>query len=103
MVDDVFLNGTAGKPDPAPAVAAKPAEPAQKVAGLTQVQRIPTPGESVNAPIAAFSRHNGGWTAVFSIADPPLGISWRLGEAGDFRETGFIDTLDRKSDVQGKD
>src|SRR5438094_7691097 len=29
MVDDVFLNGTAGKPDPAPAVAAKPAEPAQ--------------------------------------------------------------------------
>src|SRR5438094_7036207 len=41
MVDDVFLNGTAGKPDPAPAVAAKPAEPAQKVAALTQVQRMP--------------------------------------------------------------
>src|SRR5205085_8478881 len=61
MVDDVFLNGTAGKPEPAPAVAAKPAAPPTKVAGLTQVQRIPTPGESVNAPIAAFSRHNGGW------------------------------------------
>src|SRR5437879_6317038 len=28
MVDDVFLNGTAGKSEPAPAVAAKPAEPA---------------------------------------------------------------------------
>src|SRR6059058_4910776 len=97
MVDDVFLNGTAGKPDPAPAVAAKPAEPAQKVAGLTQVQRIPTPGESVNAPIAMFSRHNGGWTVVFSIADPTLGISWRLGDTGDFRETGFMDTLDPRT------
>src|SRR5689334_23115004 len=62
MVDDVFLNGTAGKPEPAPAVAAKPAEPAQKVAALTQVQRLPAPTESLNAPIASFSRHNGGWT-----------------------------------------
>ena len=34
---------------------------------------------------------------VFSIADPTLGISWRLGEAGDFRETGFIDTLDPRT------
>jgi hypothetical protein len=98
MVDDVFLNGTAaGKSEPAPAVAAKPAEPGPKVAALTQVQRIPTPGESLNAPIAAFSRHNGGWTVVFSIADPTLGISWRLGDAGEFRETGFMDTLDQRT------
>jgi Caspase domain len=98
MVDDVFLNGTAaGKSEPAPAVAAKPAEPGPKVAALTQVQRIPTPGGSLNAPIAAFSRHNGGWTVVFSIADPTLGISWRLGDAGEFRETGFMDTLDQRT------
>ena len=95
MVDDVFLNGTA-KSEP-PAVAAKPAEPPQQVAALTQVQRIPTPSESVNAPIAAFSRHNSGWTVVFSIADPTLGISWRLGDAGQFRETGFADTLDPRT------
>ena len=38
-----------------------------------------------------------GWTVVFSIADPTLGISWRMGEAGDFRETGFIDTLDPRT------
>ena len=44
-----------------------------------------------------FSRHNGGWTVTFSIADPTLGISWRMGEAGDFRETGFIDTLDPRT------
>jgi hypothetical protein len=97
MVDDVFLNGTAGKAEPQPMVAAKPAEPPQKVAALTQVQRMPTPAESLNAPIASFSRHNGGWTVVFSIADATLGISWRLGEAGDFRETGFIDTLDPRT------
>ncbi len=44
-----------------------------------------------------FSRHNGGWTVVFSIADPTLGISWRMGDTGDFRETGFLDTLDPRT------
>ncbi|HKS18761.1 MAG TPA: caspase family protein [Bradyrhizobium sp.] len=95
MVDDVFLNGAAGKAQPE--VAATPAEPAPKVAALTQVQRLAPQNDSVNAPIAAFSRHNGGWTVVFSIADPTLGISWRIGEAGDFRETGFIDSLDPRT------
>jgi Caspase domain len=97
MVDDVFLNGATAKADPKPAVAEKPAEPPQKVAALTQVQRLAPSNDSVNAPIAAFSRHNGGWTVVFSIADPTLGISWRLGEGGDFRETGFIDALDPRT------
>jgi hypothetical protein len=96
MVDDVFLNGLAKSQADA---AAKPAEPPlQKVAALppVSVPRVPKE-DSVNAPIAAFSRHNGGWTVVFSIADPTLGISWRMGEAGDFRETGFIDTLDPRT------
>src|SRR5207237_5860744 len=44
-----------------------------------------------------FSRHNGGWTVTFSIADPTLGISWRMGEAGEFRETGFMDVLDPRT------
>jgi hypothetical protein len=95
MVDDVFLNGAAK----GQAEAAKPAEaPPQKVAALppVSVPRLPKE-DSVNAPIAAFSRHNGGWTITFSIADPTLGISWRMGEAGDFRETGFIDTLDPRT------
>ncbi len=93
MVDDVFLNGAAKGPD-----AAKPAEPPQKVAALPPVMpRITPPNDSINAPIAMFSRHNGGWTVVFSIADPTLGISWRMGDAGDFRETGFLDTLDSRT------
>ena len=94
MVDDVFLNGMAkGQPE----VAAKAAEAPQKLAALPPVQQLKPQNDSVNAPIAMFSRHNGGWTVVFSIADPTLGISWRMGEAGDFRETGFIDTLDPRT------
>jgi hypothetical protein len=95
MVDDVFLNGVAkGQAE----AAVKPAEPAQKVAALPPVSVPQLPkDESINAPIAMFSRHNGGWTVTFSVADPTLGISWRMGEAGDFRETGFIDTLDPRT------
>jgi hypothetical protein len=93
MVDDVFLNGkTKGG-----GAAAGPADPPQqKVAALPPVPRAPKE-DTVNAPIAMFSRHNGGWTVVFSIADPTLGISWRVGDSGDFRETGFLDTLDSRT------
>jgi hypothetical protein len=94
MVDDVFLNGApvSAQPD-----AAKPAEPAQKVAALPPVPRTAPSNDAVNAPIAMFSRHNGGWTVVFSILDPTLGISWRIGETSEFRETGFMDTLDPRT------
>jgi hypothetical protein len=102
MVDDVFLNGMARGPDPAkeaPKEANKEdAKPSQQMAALPPVQRIsPAPSDSINAPIAMFSRHNGGWTVVFSILDPALGISWRIGDTGDFRETGFLDTLDPRT------
>jgi len=103
MVDDVFLSGK-GTAEAAKETSkeiakevTKPAEPLQKVAALPPVQRLAPQNDSVNAPIAMFSRHNGGWTVVFSIADPTLGISWRMGEAGDFRETGFMDTLDPRT------
>ncbi|WP_050384277.1 caspase family protein [Bradyrhizobium pachyrhizi] len=94
MVDDVFLNGIAK----GQAEAVKPSAPSQQVAALPPVAVPKLPKEdSINAPIASFSRHNGGWTVVFSIADPTLGISWRIGDSGDFRETGFIDTLDPRT------
>ncbi|WP_234713392.1 caspase family protein [Rhodopseudomonas palustris] len=93
MVDDVFLNG---RPQPGTA-AAGAAEPPQKLAALPPVAPLKPPAaEALNAPIASFSRHNGGWTVSFSIADPALGISWRIGE-GAFRETGFIDALDPRT------
>src|SRR6202049_1376025 len=66
MVDDVFLNGL---PKDAPEAAKepeKPAEPAQQVAALppVSVPRVPKE-DSVNAPIAMFLRHNGGWALGF--------------------------------------
>jgi uncharacterized caspase-like protein len=97
MVDDVFLNGEA-KAGPELQKETKQAAPPQKVAALppVSVPRVPQ-NDSVNAPIAMFSRHNGGWTVVFSIVDPALGISWRIGDSGEFRETGFLDTLDPRT------
>jgi uncharacterized caspase-like protein len=98
MVDDVFLNGAAKGQVEAAKESTKPSAPPQQVAALPPVSVPKLPKEdSVNAPIASFSRHNGGWSVVFSIADPTLGISWRMGDAGDFRETGFIDTLDPRT------
>jgi uncharacterized caspase-like protein len=50
-----------------------------------------------NAPIASFTRYNGGWSVAFSFPEPVTGISWRLGEAGTFRETGFMDAFDPRT------
>ncbi|PDT89246.1 peptidase C14, caspase catalytic subunit p20 [Bradyrhizobium sp. Y36] len=93
MVDDVFLSGMAKD------ATARPADPPpQKLAALPPVSVPQMPKEeATNAPIASFSRHNGGWSVVFSFADPTLGISWRMAGKGDFRETGFIDTLDPRT------
>ncbi len=98
MVDDVFLNGADKPQADAAKDSGKSVEPQPQVAALSPAG-IPRPPkeDSVNAPIAMFSRHNGGWTVVFSIADPTLGISWRMGNAGDFRETGFLETLDPRT------
>ena len=101
MVDDVFLNGAAkGQPDAAKQPNTETTKPTQQMAALPPVsvpRMAPPPNDAVNAPIALFSRHNGGWTVVFSILDPTLGISWRMGDSGDFRETGFLDTLDPRT------
>lgn len=91
MVDDVVLNGRArAQPEP-------PAESETKLAALPVAPLKPPSNDAVNAPIANFSRHNGGWTVVFSIVDPALGISWRMDDSGEFRETGFLDTLDPRT------
>src|SRR5664279_535442 len=100
MVDDVFLNGAAKNAPELAKEMPRPAAPPQQVAALPPVsvpRTAPSVNDSLNAPIAMFSRHNGGWTVVFSIADPTLGISWRMGEGGEFRETGFLDTLDPRT------
>jgi hypothetical protein len=89
MVDDVFLNGAVAKAQPE---TAKPAEVPQKVAAPAPVSepRMAPSNDSVNAPIASFSRHKwaaGRWCSRSPI--PTLGISWRIGETGRFRETDY--------------
>jgi len=98
MVDDVFLSGAAEGKDSAAAVTRPADPPPQKIAALPPVS-VPRMAieQTTNAPIASFSRHNGGWSVVFSFADPTLGISWRMAGRSDFRETGFIDTLDSRT------
>ncbi|PYF03553.1 caspase domain-containing protein [Rhodopseudomonas faecalis] len=88
MVDDVVLSGAAR----ADSAAGEP--PPAKLAALP-VQRPPA-AAAVNAPIASFSRHNGGWAVSFSLAEPALAISWRIGN-GEFRETGQLDALDSRT------
>ncbi len=93
IVGDLILHGT-------PADANRAIDVEQKVAALPPVNN-PAPRstepESLNAPIASFSRHNGGWTVSISIAEPALAIAWRMGESGEFRETGFMDVLDPRT------
>ena len=99
MVDDVFLNGAAkAQPSRRGTAQDRPRRRSRsRRLPPVSVPRTAPSNDSVNAPIAMFSRHNGGWTVVFSIADPTLGISWRMGDSGDFRETGFLDTLDPRT------
>ena len=94
IVGDVVLNGTL---DPAKAKETVP----QQVAAVTPVQPSPLPQRSepdqLNAPLASFMRHNGGWSVTLSFADPVTAISWRFGESGAFRETGHLNTLDPRT------
>jgi len=73
-------------------------------AALPQVAAFPPiapgplkPSEPVNGPIASFMRSNSGWSATFSFVDPVTAITWRLGETGEFRETGFLDSFDSRT------
>src|ERR1700760_4863638 len=64
MVDDVFLNGAAkGEPDAAKQPNTETTKPTQQMAALPPVsvpRMAPPSNDAVNAPIALFSRHNGG-------------------------------------------
>jgi caspase domain-containing protein len=93
IVGDVYLAGLGNPgaaanppPPPGPTVAALPPQPLP--------QRQEPANEPVNAPIANFSRHNSGWTVSLSFVEPTTVIAYRIGESGNFRDTGFLDVLD---------
>jgi hypothetical protein len=87
IVGDLVLNGSA---EAAPSTVLIP-----QLAALPPLARPAEP--PVNAPIADFTRHNGGWSVTFSFVEPTTAISWRLGETGPFRETGFLNVLDPRT------
>ncbi|MCL2716363.1 MAG: caspase family protein [Alphaproteobacteria bacterium] len=107
MVDDVFLSGnvagTTGGAQPQQAAAEPPKTPPsprlepQNVAAAPPVSVPSRPAETVNAPIARFTRHNFGWTVRLSFVDPPLAISWRFGDRGEFQETGLLVEFDPRT------
>ena len=78
MVDDVFLSGIAqGQPAAAAAQAGRAAAEARgAAAGAAPAE---PQNETANAPIASFSRHNGGWTR---------GVLLRRSDARDFLAHG---------------
>jgi Caspase domain len=93
VVGDVVLNGSASDQrttEVLPQIAALPYGSALK-------QQRDSSDASFNAPIANFLRHNGGWSVTLSFADPVTAISWRLGESGPFKETGFLDAFDPRT------
>ncbi|MEW6644168.1 MAG: caspase family protein [Pseudomonadota bacterium] len=97
IVGDVVLNAAPAANATERTIAVVPQQP--QLAALPPVNPAPRllAPDSTNAPIASFSRHNGGWTVVVSLADPALAIAWRMGESGEFKDTGFLDTLDPRT------
>jgi Caspase domain len=76
-----------------------PAEPPrQQTAAIVP---DPKPGELLKvggpAPIARFMRSNAGWTATISLPEPATEISYRIGNAGVFKSTGLLDSLDQRT------
>jgi hypothetical protein len=97
VIGDVVLNGSpADSNRKIDVVDQRPTQLASLPPVQTAPNIVPTP-EATNAPIASFSRHNGGWTVVFSLADPALVISWRVAGSSDFKDTGFLDSLDPRT------
>jgi hypothetical protein len=94
IVGDVVLNGTL---DPERAKEVLPQVAALPVQPNPLPKRDQPQSDQLNAPLANFMRHNGGWSVTLSFADPVTAISWRFGEKGNFKETGFLDTLDPRT------
>jgi hypothetical protein len=104
VIGDVVLSDA--PPDPgasipanSPQIAEATPPPArQQVAALTPDPKIAAELKvGGSAPIANFMRSNAGWTVTLSLPEPATSISYRLGDAGEFKTTGLIDALDQRT------
>ena len=62
-------------------------KPEQKLAALTPA----------TAPLASFTRSNSGWMVNVSLPEAATQFGYRVGEAGEFTDPGFIDALDQRT------
>ena len=65
-------------------------KPEQKLAALTPA----------TAPLASFTRSNRGWMVNVSLPEAATQFGYRIGEAGEFTDPGFIDALDQRTGVR---
>ncbi len=49
------------------------------------------------APLANFSRHNGGWSVYVSLPEPATQFGYRIGEEGEFKDAGLSNILDQRT------
>jgi uncharacterized caspase-like protein len=103
VVGDVVLSDA--EPD-APIARAPPTQTAQATAPTSRQQvaaLAPDPriADALKvggaAPIANFMRSNAGWTVTLSLPEPATAISYRIGDSGEFRNTGQLDVLDQRT------
>jgi len=94
QVAQVAPDAAPTRPQPAPDAA--PAR--QQLAALAPDPKL---GDALKvggaAPIANFTRSNAGWTVTLSLPEPATSISYRLGDAGEFKTTNLSDTLDPRT------
>jgi hypothetical protein len=67
----------------------------QTVALLPRLDPAPKAGKQ--NPIANFSRSNAGWTVSISLPEPAVQFGYRIGEGGDFVDTGLTNNIDRET------
>jgi class 3 adenylate cyclase len=48
-------------------------------------------------PTASFRRANTGWIAAIQLPEPATALAVRVGEAGEFRATGFLPSIDQRT------
>ena len=84
---------------PPAASAPGPTGQVDKTASATTAPTASAPPatQPINAPLASFMRSNSGWSVTLSFIEPVTAIAWRLGDAGAFKETGFLDVLDPRT------
>jgi hypothetical protein len=79
-----------------PANPVAPGGPSRVAAAPGQATAVP-PAPSGLAPILSFTRSNQGWTATLQMPEAATAIAYRIGETGDFEETGETPNIDQRT------